>query len=362
MLTKIKKYICPQTGKPRYSYDFSFMRDGKRIRLRQQGYLSESEAREALELAYFGIKHGFREPPVVGTTRGRKRTRKPVVTLLEVLEKVKEKWASEIKPSTLQTYMYKLNRYVVPYIGDHDFAKLKDADITGLYQRLNGVAFNHVTAPIKSIIKYARDLGLAVPTIDEHTWKLTKTKKREEYLTAEEVKILLEKCEPKFRHLFALLVYTGMRVGEIRGLNWSDVSLANRTIRIERQLGTLTDIIGTPKSGKTRTIPIDENVLKILKSYASTKGSKWIVSGRMFSLGYDVIQREVVRCREFIGKDIVVHSLRHTAASLMIQANVPMEKIGAILGQSTANITAQYAHLSTDSLRSAIAVLPDVSF
>lgn len=356
---KIIRYTCPINLQTKYRYSFKFTLKGRQIRLRKQGFLTESEARESFEAAYWPIKLGYKDPPETGTRQTKAVITRP--TFAEVLDIVRVKWLERVKESTVQTYMYKINRNILPYIKDKIFSKITDSDIKLLYEHLDNTSNNNITAPFQSLIRVAKELDIDIPTIKENTWKRTKVNNREEYLTAEEVHIFLDSAKPEFKHLFALMIYTGIRIGEARGLDWSDINLQNRTIKIERQLSTNTDKISTPKSGKTRVIPINDNLIKILKSFAQETGSDWIVKGRMFTMCYDVIARELIRCRSFVGKDIVIHSLRHTAASLMIQNNIPVEKIGKIMGQSTTAITEKYAHLSSDSLRSAIDVLPVIS-
>jgi integrase len=85
-----------------------------------------------------------------------------------------------------------------------------------------------------------------------------------DYLSVDEVRKLLawaEMHEPDEFPLYATAVYTGMRLGELYGLRWSDVDLETARIHVRRSYRT------TPKSGKARTVPLNQQLGPILRAW-----------------------------------------------------------------------------------------------
>lgn len=347
-----------RNGATRFKVDLSFTHEGEYLRMRKGAFRTAKEALQWAEGQYFGITNGWKAPPVKQARPGRP-PREKVYTFKEVVDLVKVEWLKDLKESTVKNYICQLRFNSFQVMGDKAFHRITEGDINKVYGGMKARK-NTFNIPFLSLLRVAKKLKLQVPPLGDSVFIWEKTTNRDIYLTPEELEALLENCQPEFKHLFACLAYSGVRVGEALGLLWTDVDLKGKTLSIKRQKNIKSNKITTTKNGKERTIPIDDNIIKILRSYAQSKGSTWVLSGPVFDLKYKYINLELIRCRQYVGKKIVVHSLRHTAASLMIQAGVGLDKIGAILGQSSKEITAQYAHLDVNSLRSAIATLPSI--
>lgn len=191
-----------------------------------------------------------------------------------------------------------------------------------------------------------------------------KGRKRETFLTAKECHTLIEECSPVLRPVVLAAVHTGMRRGEILSLAWRTVDLKRGEIHIEA---------ANEKAGRGRVIPLTDNMKAILKGMKESRprpaldGSDPVFTGnagraikpsnllRMFMLtvgrceGLPVAKRESLR----------FHDLRHTAASLMIGASVPIFDVAKILGHSTLAVTMRYAHFAPEAGRAAIGRLGD---
>lgn len=186
---------------------------------------------------------------------------------------------------------------------------------------------------------------------------------------AEKVMNSLKNCgEYPYSYLLRLIVYTGLRRGEVCGLEWQDVDFENNTITVCRssyylpQVGIYTD---TPKTKQSqRTLAFGQKVADILhevKEYQQAQGSDWNVSGRIFTYADGSIfnpnsvtkyfhkfveQYELPQCS--------VHTLRHTNASLMIANNTPITTVSGRLGHSNPEITFRYyAHQISEENRKA---------
>lgn len=171
----------------------------------------------------------------------------------------------------------------------------------------------------------------------------------ERYLSVDEEERLLaaigRRCSadrPEWIYMRALvpvLLDTGMRLSEALTLKPHDLGPGRLTLRH-----------GGTKSGKGRHVPLtpraEAGVILML-------GSDY--HGRMRT--YGAYQRFVIACRDAAIEGATLHTLRHTCASRLVQAGVDLYRVKAWLGHSTIAVTERYAHLSGDSLQSAMETL-----
>ncbi|NDO45505.1 site-specific integrase [Clostridium sp. MD294] len=160
------------------------------------------------------------------------------------------------------------------------------------------------------------------------------------------------------RTLITLLVYTGMRRGEILGLKWSDIDFHNNTITIQRELLYTPDkglFEDTPKTTTSnRIIKVAEAPLKLLKKHKAEQtirrlqcGDLWHNNNYVFSTwnGRPLnISSVNLWFKKFLERYdlplITLHSLRHTNASLLIANGVNITTVSKRLGHANTAITA----------------------
>jgi integrase len=202
------------------------------------------------------------------------------------------------------------------------------------------------------------------------------TAKESTYLSPTELSALLESAKgSRYRPVFELLANTGMRRGEAMALRWSDVDLTNHLARVR---GTLTRVDGElvvtpPKSARShRTIPLSAGALAVLKLIKVRQaherlhaGSAWVDTGYVFTTeaGGPCDPRNALRALKVAAtkaklEGVGLHTLRHSAASVMLSNGVPLKVVSELLGHSGISITADvYGHVSPDVSRSAVDVL-----
>lgn len=187
-----------------------------------------------------------------------------------------------------------------------------------------------------------------------------------EYLNDEQARILfqlLDSAPEIYRHAVRLLLLTGMRRGELLGLEWKDIDWKNQCIHIRRtshylpEKGIYTD---TPKNqSSNRIIIVSQQVLSILanqrdwqKTQSLTTDQDWHNCGRVIvsENGAPMHPDRLTRWfSHFIaGTDlppIHLHCLRHTYATLCISKGIPLTEVAEQLGHSSVATTANiYAH------------------
>ena len=135
---------------------------------------------------------------------------------------------------------------------------------------------------------------------------------------------------------------TGMRLGELLALQWGDIDWNNRFISVRRNIvrGTLT----TPKSHRRRRVEVTPQLAEVLLAWRRVQRKRWLKKGEAMPewvfpslTGTPVEERNVrhvlKRVLEKAGlRHIRIHDLRHTYATLLLQAGAPITYVSAQLG------------------------------
>ena len=155
------------------------------------------------------------------------------------------------------------------------------------------------------------------------------------------------------RLLILLLAYTGLRWGEATALRVCDIDLDRRRIDVRRAFSDVGGriILGTPKSHQSRTVPLPRFLAVEIMTATTGKHADQLV----FTMPGGSVMRlpnwrrsafMPARRRVGISDRFRVHDLRHTAASLMIQARYPPKMLQEIMGHASITTTLDlYGHL-----------------
>lgn len=207
----------------------------------------------------------------------------------------------------------------------------------------------------------------------------------ERYLEDDEYKAIRAPMDPFDQLALDLLIGTGMRLGEALGLHWESVDLERKEIRIEWAY----DREGTkgfkaPKPSAARSVPIGDALTRQLKAHFKAtgygspaklpyQGSRKVRTGLVLAHidgkpmnGDNLRHRFEAAARiAWVGKGktrrkvghVRLHDLRHTYASRLVRAGVPIQEVSRLLGHASITTTMRYAHLATtqwDSVRKAL--------
>lgn len=233
---------------------------------------------------------------------------------------------------------------------------------------VSGATINRDLALVSALYRWAGKAG-HVPAdlnparrVDRHS---EKGRERETYLTAAEAGALIEACSDVARPFVLAALHTGARRGELLALRWRAVDLARREVVIEPQ---------TEKAGRGRVVPLSPALASALADL-STRRARPVVDGsdHVFAdrdgepfhepLVRSLLASAVRRCEaipQAKRPKVTCHALRHTAASLMVGAGVPLFDVAKVLGHATLAVTMRYAHFAPEAGRAAIERLGSV--
>lgn len=291
-------------------------------------------------------------------------------------------WVNIYKKPTVKQGTYALyndiyNRYINEAIGKK---KLKDVyvmDIQKLYNDLYYNGYSHNTLELVSIVlngmfnEAVNNDIITKNVVSKATLpKIAKTKPK--VLSRDEQKIFMEAIQTSYlRDLFILAQATGMRSGELRGLEWQNVDFDNKVIYVRKALLYLNNdyILDDPKTESSiRDIPFLDIVHKILSEHKKTQeeerkfmGKRWkpkkgmedlvFTSATGYPINRDVLKCEMNRVIESINNSgikfehITPHTLRHTMATRSIENGMSPKVLQSILGHSKLSTTMDlYVH------------------
>ncbi len=152
------------------------------------------------------------------------------------------------------------------------------------------------------------------------------------------------------KNMLIFALHTGMRQGELRGLQWKDINVRGATAHLD-----------TTKNRNPRTVPLNNTAMKLLVGMHTKKsksGDYIFHQGDKAELTKRTVQRQfatVVKKAEI--KEFRFHDLRHTAATWMVQNGVDLYRVSKILGHKSIKETERYAHHCTESIRDGVMAL-----
>ena len=209
----------------------------------------------------------------------------------------------------------------------------------------SNATINRKLSALSKMLKFALDR--------EWITKLPKIQKRKEsngrvrWLTKEEeqklVNHFLSVSRPDVSSLIVFLLDTGARAGEALGVKWKDIS------------GDVVTFWDT-KNNSPRSVPLTSRVKTLIGNGTAVNGD-----GPFSSVNYPEFNYLWQKAKKALGFDsddqFVPHCLRHTCASRLAQAGVPLLTIKEFLGHKTIQVTLRYAHLAPKQLDKAREVL-----
>ena len=172
-------------------------------------------------------------------------------------------------------------------------------------------------------------------------------------LGVEETAVILAACiRLRDRFLFALLAETGMRVGQALGLRHEDVVSRRREVRIVLRADNANG--ARAKCSSPATVPVSATLVRLCSDYMHTEYGGLDSDYVFVNLWSAPVGRPLVRrLRARTGIEFTAHTLRHSRATELIRAGVPIEVVSKLLTYRSVTTTSDaYVHLDVEDLRS----------
>ena len=290
---------------------------------------------------------------------------------------------NQLKPTSYSRKELTLNKQVYPYIGDIPISQLTHNDIQNVINELNSQGFSYSTIKkayeaISGCIKQYRIKNASVFNPCEGiSLPINKQKETSSIIFFNDEQMKKIKDEATRKHgndcpvyrlgdAIVLLMYSGMRIGELLALTWDDIDFTNKTISISKNAVVVKEKIDgvnrynlkTQNNTKTvsgqRIIPMTQNAYDSLKNIYEIKGDKqYVMSSKN---NRQITPRNINRMFHSIltqtgiakspNELCGVHALRHTFASMLFKNGCDVKVVSELLGHSDTKITENiYIHV-----------------
>lgn len=267
--------------------------------------------------------------------------------------------ATNAKPSTQASYRSIVQKHLVSRFGAAPVPAVTNYEIEHLKSSLRAKGLspkriNNILSCLRKFLSSCREWGW-LKTTPSVTW-LRVPPQRFDFLTIDEGARLLEANRDRLCHDMVLCALrTGMRLGELLALRWADVDFERGMLVVRRS--RTGGVESSPKNNRIRYIPMSPDLRESL--LARRRHSDHVFpreQGGPLSTWSALDQLREAAHRAQL-RHFGWHVLRHSFASQLAAAGVPLVAIQALLGHSTIQMTMRYAHLAPTTLQSAVDVL-----
>ena len=300
-----------------------------------------------------------------------------------------DRWLTEykagtVRPGTLEGYRRYIEYYIKPQLGDKQISLLSQQDIQRMYRRLktegrihehpemghqlSDSMVRHIHSTLHAALKDAVQAHVIPRNPTEGTTAPKPNYKPKRILTRAELDAFLAVVEQDevWRDFFHTELMTGLRRGEICGLQWSDFDGNAGTLKVCRTLhsqrkGEYT--VGETKTNQgMRTIILPHSVTDILRRRKADAISQWIFPDPVKPedpVDPNAAYRHMKTLLQRAGlPSIRFHDLRHTFATHALTSGVDAKTLSGILGHTNASFTLDtYTHVTSDMQKQACGIV-----
>jgi integrase len=210
---------------------------------------------------------------------------------------------------------------------------------------------NRYMATLRHMLQKAMEWGFLEVSPFQKGARLTmrENNQRDRFLSEAEIDALLRACPSHLLPVVETALHTGMRRGEILGLQWDQIKSGLIYLK-------------ETKSNRPRQIPIDARLEQVFQELRIR--NKW-KSTHVFLNRQGEPLKKITRdfqkaCRRAGIEERRFHDLRHTFASHLVMRGASIKAVQKLLGHSESRTTDSYSHLAPDHLRDAVGLLENL--
>lgn len=266
-----------------------------------------------------------------------------------------------VKIRTYIKYEQSVRVHIAPALGDYDLEELTavilQSFIVRLTERLSANTVNGIITVLQKSLKTAVIAGVCEKCFaDKIARPKAKERKVECFTLVEQKKIEEYVSNNKKTKLFGvvLCLYSGLRIGELLALTWSDIDLNKGVLSVNKSChygkdinGVYGRIVDEPKTEQSnRLIPLPKGIVVKLKTLKKASNCEYIVSDK----GKPVPTRSYQRSFELVLQHLKIprkgfHALRHTFATRALESGMDVKTLSELLGHKNPIITLKrYVH------------------
>lgn len=260
------------------------------------------------------------------------------------------------KPSEISNKKYTLNGCLIPFFGKMIIDNISSFTIEQYKSKLlnksqlSPKSINNRLSILSCCLKQALEWHMikVIPRIKP----LKVMPQKFDFLNEAEIELLLKNSYGDHHDMILLAHQTGLRFGEIAGLQWDDIDMKQRKMTIYRSV--VKGFEGSPKNNRVRIIPLTNSVIEMLKKRLRNYKYVFHVNFGKPVNHFTCLKKLYLSCKRAGLRRISWHVLRHTFASHLASKGVSVFAIKELLGHSDIKMTMRYSHPNYTLLKSAI--------
>jgi integrase len=283
-----------------------------------------------------------------------------------------ESTKTTIRPGTVMSYEGIVRVHIIPSIGRIRLARLSVADVETMLRAKSATGLSpRRVAMVRAVLRRALGRAVKQRLVADNVAALADGPKQERHeiqpFTPAEARTFLEAAKGhRFEAAFVTALMTGLRSGELRGLEWADVNLDTRTLTVRKGLqkvdGEWQRVEPKSRAGR-RVVPLPPMVAEILAWHRIAQdrdrelmGPDW--TGAPFPdlvfmtrVGTPIDDSNIGHAFQSLTaaaglRRVRLHDLRHSAATFWLASKIPARVVADMLGHSQVGLTLQvYSHV-----------------
>lgn len=369
-MTQIKKYT-KKDGTTAYMFNAYVGRHpktGKNVYRKRQGFKTKKQAQIALANILKDVeKNGVDNKP-------------SVLTFKQLYNKWLAQQRLNVKPSTIALNRRFIEKHVLPYIGEcklDEITVLQCQDLVNNWFSQGYKQYTYFRKTTAQVMRYGEAMELMGnnPMSKTIVPKKQESEKKLKFYTKKELTHFFD-CLKRYGNLkqlafFRLLAFTGCRKSEVLSLQWKDLDMVKKSVTIGKTLAIDEHnniLIQTPKTASSvRSISLDDETVKIMSKWRTIQRSDYFQMGFNTSseeqyiftndrneLYYPQIANDWLNylIKKYKLPRITPHHFRHTHASLLLLAGVPIKEVSERLGHNDVKFTLEvYSHVMPEEAK-----------
>lgn len=252
------------------------------------------------------------------------------------LNDVFDMWIKRVENKGVSISVLRIHNMAKVRFGNLGAMKIKEIKRHHLEKWLEGIDLkpnskSKLRSTLNQVFSYALDNDIILKNYATNLELNEKAEKVGKVFTTTEIETLWKHKDDKYVQQYLIMIYTGMRIGEMLAIKRDDINFEDSYI-----IGGL-----KTKAGKNRVIPIHKQIMPLILNQLGD--NKYLVQSKtqLKPVSYTTLKRHYEKVNALLGEEHTPHDCRKTGVSLMHTNGIPMEVIRVIVGHSGKGVTEQ---------------------
>lgn len=212
------------------------------------------------------------------------------------------------------------------------------------WELVSAKTLNEELAIVKRLFRWLVDREFLAKDPTARIERLRQDPKEMRVFTPNELELIFKHATPTQLPYYRMLLFTGLRDGELRNLEWADIDFAHGALHVRIKADWL------PKTRRGRVVPLASDAVELLNNlprigkyvFSTRHGKMWVPPRQPW---VDLLARIETKEGVNLRGQVSIHTFRHTFATACLQSGIDIKTVSEFLGHTTVKMTEKYLHL-----------------